>query len=84
MRLVGAAIAAVVGGLFGTGIAFLLRGRERAERRFINVCGVLLIITGAWAFSRAEDTVTGVWLNVMHLAAAAPIIDQLRRWLRAT
>lgn len=83
VRLVGAIVATIIGGLLGAGLAFLLRGRPRAERRFINICGVLLIVYGAWAFSRAEDVVTGVWLNVMHLAAAAPIIDQMRRWLRS-
>ena len=84
VRLAGAIIATIIGGILGTGLAFLLRGRARGERRFLNICGALLIVYGAWAFSQAEDLVTGIWLNVMHLAAAAPIIDQLRRWLRTT
>ncbi|MEM9467804.1 MAG: DUF6069 family protein [Actinomycetota bacterium] len=82
-RLVGAVVFTILGGLISAGIAYLLRTRPRAELRFINICAGFLIVSGAWAFSQAHDLTTGIWLNVMHLAAAAPIIDQLRRWLRS-
>ena len=81
--VVGAVVFTILGGIIGTGIAYLLRKRPRAELRFINICAVFLVIFGAWAFNQANDLTTGIWLNVMHLAAAAPIIDQLRRWLRS-
>lgn len=81
--VVGAVVLTTIGGVVGAAIAFVLRTRERAELRFLNICAVFLVIYGAWAFNQAERMSTGIWLNVMHLAAAAPIIDQLRRWLRS-
>ena len=78
----GAIVFTILGGIVGAGIARVLRGRARAERRFLNICAGFLIVYGAYAFNQAVDLTTGVWLNVMHLAAAAPIVDQLRRWLR--
>jgi prolipoprotein diacylglyceryltransferase len=82
-RLLAAVVFTVIGGIIGTGIAYVLRNRERGDLRFLNICLGFLIVYGAWAFNQAEDITTGIWLNVMHLAAAAPIIDQLRRWMRA-
>ncbi|MEM9200742.1 MAG: DUF6069 family protein [Actinomycetota bacterium] len=81
VRLLGALVAAVVAGVLGTVVAFVLNGRPRADLRFLNISGVVLILTGAYAFSRASDITSGIWLNLMHLAVAAPIVDQLRRWL---
>ena len=37
VRLAGAIIATIIGGILGTGLAFLLRGRARGERRFLNI-----------------------------------------------
>ena len=81
--LAGALIATVIGGVIGALLAYVLRSRPGAPRRFINICATLLVLYGVFAFVQAEDLVTGIWLNVMHLAAAAPIIDQMTRWLRA-
>ncbi len=84
VALGGALVATVIGGMLGTLMAFVLRGRPGAPRRFMNICATMLVLYGVFAFVQAEDLVTGVWLNVMHLAAAAPILDQLTRWLRSS
>ncbi|MEM8925479.1 MAG: DUF6069 family protein [Actinomycetota bacterium] len=78
----GAVFAVVIGGLVGTGIAFLLRRLGRGAPVFLGVCVVGLVLYGIWAFSQAENTATGVWLNVMHIVAAVPIVGLLTQWLQ--
>ena len=77
----GAAIfGTVVGGLVGTVIALL--SVSRPVEVFVGVCVVALVLYGLFALSAADDSATGIWLNVMHIAAAVPIVGLLARWLR--
>ena len=70
-------VATVIGGLVGLAIAALSRHSKRAKRTFLIVCGIGLFLMTFSPFAQAEQTSTAVWLNVMHLAAAAPIIGLL-------
>ena len=72
-----------IGGLGGFGLAFLSsRFSPTAPRRtFLTLCLVGLGIYGVLAFVRTDQASTAVWLNVMHLVAAAPIVGMLARQL---
>ena len=48
---------------------------------FVAVCVAALALYGVVPFTAAEQTSTAIWLNAMHLAAAAPIISLLARSL---
>ena len=66
-------------GAVATGVALLFRRRGWSARIFYGVAAVFLILYGLVAFSRADTTGTGIWLNVMHIAAAAGIVPPLAR-----
>lgn len=78
----GAVFGTVIGGLVGTGLAFLVARVSRSVEVFVGICVVGLVLYGLFALSAADDTATGIWLNVMHLGAAIPIVGLLTRWLR--
>ncbi|MDH3301753.1 MAG: DUF6069 family protein [Acidimicrobiia bacterium] len=78
----GAISATVIGGLVGTAIAFVSGRTSRPVEVFVGVCVVGLVLYGLFALGQAEDAATGVWLNVLHIAAAIPIVGLLARWLR--
>ena len=68
----------VIGGLVGTGFAFVARRfAPRPRVTFVVVCGVALVLFGLMPLTAAEETATGVWLNVVHLSAALPIVGGL-------
>lgn len=71
----------IVGGIVGVGLALVSRRLSRPDQVFVGICVVALILYGVFAFSATDSTSTGVWLNIMHLVAAAPIIGLLVRWL---
>lgn len=77
----GAMIATIIGGLVGVLIAFLVRNLSRAVEIFVGICIVALVLYGVFAIAQADSLATGVWLNVMHIAAAVPIVGLLARWL---
>ncbi len=77
----GAAIGTIIGGLVGTILAFAVSRIARSTVVFVGVCVVALVLYGLFAWSAAETQSTGVWLNIMHLVAAVPIMGQLIRWL---
>ncbi len=79
----GAIFATVIGGLVGTAIAFLAGRTGRPVEIFVGICVVGLILYGLFALTAADDPTTGIWLNVMHIAAAIPIVGSLVRWLQA-
>ena len=81
--LAGAAISTLIGGVVGTVLAFMTSRTARATLLFLAICVVGLVLYGLLAWSAAETTSTGVWLNVMHLAAAVPIVGKLTQWLQA-
>lgn len=69
---------ATLGGGIGTLLATALRRfAARPRLAFVAVCLTGLIAYGILAFVRADATSTGVWLNIMHLAAAVPIVGAL-------
>ena len=78
----GAVLFTVVGGLVGAGLAFLAGRMARSVEVFVGICVVGLVLYGLFALSAAEDTATGIWLNILHLAAAVPIVGMLARWLQ--
>lgn len=78
----GAVFGTVIGGLVGTGLAVLASRTSRSVELFAGICVVALVLYGLFALSAADDTTTGIWLNVMHIAAAVPIVGLLARWLR--
>lgn len=83
---IGAALfATVFGGVVGLGLAALL-GRFVANPVpvFLGICVVGLVAYGAFSFSAAEETSTGVWLNIAHIAAAGPIVGALTKELQNT
>ena len=79
-----AAIFTVVGGIVGLGLAVLCRRfLSNPAAAFVGICVVGLILYGILPFAAAEEVATAVWLNVMHLVAAVPIVGGLARDLRA-
>lgn len=78
---IGAALmATVVGAFAGLGLAALCRRLlANGAAVFVGICVVGLIGYGIFSFSASEEVATGVWLNVMHIVAAIPIVGALSR-----
>ena len=72
-------IVTILLGAIATGVALLFRRRGWSARIFYGVAVTFLILYGLSAFSRADTTGTGIWLNVMHIAAAVGIVPPLAR-----
>ena len=81
VTLGGAVVATVIGGIVGTILAFISSRLGRPVQIFTGLCVVGLIVYGIVAFAAADDSTSGLWLNIMHLAAAVPIVGGLARWL---
>ncbi len=77
-------VAAIVGSLLGVGLALLSRLATRPQTVFLTICVVGLVGSGIMLFGQAEQASTAVWLNLMHLAVAVPVVGSLWRWLPAT
>lgn len=77
----GAAIFTVLGGLVGTALAIALLRVATPRRIFLIVCVAGLVLYGIMPFTAAEEVSTAIWLNVMHVAAAVPIVGMLARTL---
>lgn len=71
----------VLGGAVGLGLALVVNRRSWAPSTFITVCVAALALYAIVPFTAAEQTSTAIWLNTMHVAAAAPIISLLARSL---
>jgi hypothetical protein len=66
----------------GALIAALLLIQFRRPRIWWYVIAVIaLIAVGAQAFAQANTNESAIWLNVMHLAAAAVIVPVVARFL---
>lgn len=73
----------VLGGVAGYVIALLARRAGRPRTVFLAVTLVALALYAIAPFGAAENTSTALWLNVMHLVAAAAILPLLARALPA-
>jgi peptidoglycan/LPS O-acetylase OafA/YrhL len=71
----------VLGGAVGLGLALVVHRRSWPPSTFIAVCAAALALYGIVPFTAAEQTSTAIWLDAMHVAAAAPIISLLARSL---
>jgi len=70
-------------GLVGIGIAALCqRFLGNPAKAFLTICVVGLVIYGIFPFTAAEEVATAVWLNVMHIVAAVPIVGLLVKELQ--
>jgi len=81
VRLGIALVFVVLGGAIGIVFALIANRLRRPAPTFAAVCVVALVLYGIMPFTAAEDTSTAIWLNVMHLAAAVPIVGLLTRVL---
>ena len=73
----------VLGGAAGIGLALAARRLSRPRATFVAVCAAALLLYGITPFAAAESTSTAIWLNVLHVAAAVPIVGSLVRRLPA-
>lgn len=69
-------------GLIGIGIAALTKRFSNPAKVFLTICVVALVIYGVFPFLAADEVSTAIWLNVMHIAAAVPIVGMLVRELQ--
>ncbi|HXV94140.1 MAG TPA: DUF6069 family protein [Pseudonocardia sp.] len=74
----------LLGGAAGYGLALLARRFGRPRTVFLTVVVAALVLYGVPPFVAADSTSTAVWLNLMHLVAAAAIVPALARPLPAT
>lgn len=73
-----ATLATIAGGAIGLGLAAVARRvAARPAPAFVITCLVGLTAYGLLAVLRSPHTSTAVWLNLMHLAAAIPIVGLL-------
>lgn len=83
--LVGAALfSTVLGSVIGIGLAALCkRFVGKPIPVFLGICLVGLIVFAIFPFTAGENVATGVWLNVMHIVAAIPVVGMLVKALQA-
>lgn len=77
---IGAALAGtVVGGIAGIILAAISKQflGAKAAAIFVGICVVGLVAYGAFSFTATEEISAGIWLNVMHIVAAIPIVGLL-------
>lgn len=73
----------VLGGAAGYGLALLARLAGRPRTVFLAVTLVALALFAVPPFGATESVGTALWLNAMHLVAAAGILPLLARALPA-
>lgn len=79
--LAAAMIFTALGGGVGIGLSLIAKRLRRPRSIFAAVAITALVLYGIVPFTAAEETSTAIWLNVMHVAAAVPIIGLLARSL---
>ena len=78
LKLVAALAATVIGGAVGCLLAAAARRLTPNPRAsFLIACAIGLTTYGILAFARADQTSSAIWLNTMHIGAAAPIVGAL-------
>ncbi len=70
-------VATIMGGVVGTILAIVSSFLPRPRTIFRGLCLVGLLGYAIPPFMSSELFSTGVWLNVMHLGAAVPIVGRL-------
>jgi len=73
------AFATLTAGLVGALIAWLLRRRPNGRTIFLALVVIVLIFEGIQAFVATESNGTAIWLNLMHVLAAAVIVPAYLR-----
>ncbi len=77
-----ALFAAAAGGVVGTVLAWAMsRFAPRPRNAFVTVSVIGLALYGIVPFTAAEETATAVWLNLMHLGVAIPVVGGLAKYL---
>ena len=84
ISLVAGIIATTVGGLIGLAIAAASSRLKQPKRTFLIICGIGLLLSTISPLVQAEQPSTALWLNVMHFAAAIPIVGSLAAALPQT
>lgn len=84
MTIVMPAFATLLAGLVGALVAWLLRRRPNGRTIFLALAVLVLVLEGVNSFASTESNGSAIWLNVMHLVAAAAIVPAyLRLFSRA-
>jgi len=73
--------ATVASGVVGAGLARLTPRFAQPARTFVGLCLAGLVIYGYLTVARSDNNSTVIWLNVMHVAAAVPIVGLLTHHL---
>ena len=74
----------VLGTVVGLGLAMTINRLAPAPRAtFIVVSAIGLVFYGLLPFEAAEETSTAIWLNVMHIAVAIPVVGSFAAYLPA-
>lgn len=78
----GVVTASIVGGALGTLVAWLTgRFTSRPRQIFLVVCVFGLLLSFTNPFVAAEETATAIWLSLMHIVVAIPVVGSLARYL---
>ncbi|MEM7326569.1 MAG: hypothetical protein AAF531_26015 [Actinomycetota bacterium] len=72
-----------LGGVLAMAGALGVRRIPAGLSAFLVLSVLVLIGAGVLSLVAAETTSAGLWLNVIHLAAAGPIVAALSLWLKA-
>lgn len=73
------AVVTLMYGAVAAGVVLLLRRRADGRTIFLAVAAVVLIFAGVQSFTATESNGTAIWLNVMHVVAAAAIVPAYLR-----
>ncbi len=79
----GALVFTAIGGAVGIVLALVANRWRRPRTTFVAIAVAALVLYGIMPFTAAEEASTAIWLNVMHVAAAVPIVGLLARTLPA-
>lgn len=71
-------VSTVLGAVVGLGLfAAIARFAARPVVPFLAICAVGLVLFGVITVDAAETTSAAVWLNILHVVAAIPIVGAL-------
>jgi hypothetical protein len=73
------AVVTLMYGTVGAVVVLLLRRRAAGRTIFLVLSVVVLIFAGVQSFAATDSSGTAIWLNVMHVVAAAAIVPAFLR-----